>query len=106
MAFFDFLTQPLGGYTGGQAGMQGPTQTGQSLGTPQGPTWGNILQAALAQSQSPTTKGLASLIPNQPGQTPLFQLPKSSLPDANDPTKGGTGNAILGLATNFLGGLL
>lgn len=93
MAFFDFLSQPIGGYSGGDPSMQGPTPSGESLGTPQGITWGQLIGAAMQYSNSPAGRGFGSLLSqqsqlvspnvNNPSSIPIYNISQNQ-PDVNN----------------------
>jgi hypothetical protein len=121
MAFLDFLSQPMGGYTGGSPGMQGPTPTGQPLGSPQGLSYGDLMKTALSASSSPSAKNIASYVPGTSVQQQGMQAltgqtsptPQSTLPEPMDAAqkqdqwmKNGTGNQLMGMITQFFGSML
>jgi hypothetical protein len=126
MPFLDFLSQPMGGYAGGSPGMQGPTPTGQPLGSPQGLSYGDLMKTALAASSSPSAKNIGSLVPGtsvqQQGMNALTSSTTPVTPPAQSPStspqpldaaqkqdqwmKNGTGNQLMGLITQFFGSML
>jgi hypothetical protein len=97
MAFLDFLSQPIGGYT------QGPTMSGQAGVAQSNYTWGQLAGALAQQSNSPSGRQLGGLMSNNYGmnnQGYIYSLPQSG--QQEKPKQDSTGQILSALASILL----